>query len=285
MVNYVCLDLNLIKPIVIVRETLTKLSGSKLFKLWRILATGFSFALFGFGALVLGLLFAIFVYPLPLDRQTKQAWTRNSMRGLLWLYIRIMRILGLLSYEIDPALGAKTSGRLFIANHPTLLDVVFIISTVPDMNCIVKSALWRNPFTFAVVSMAGFIRNDTEDLIEVAADSLRSGQNLIIFPEGTRTVDLHQLNFKRGVAHIAIAAGCAIKPIFIRCQPITLRKHEKWYQVPATPPRFSLRGLTELQIDQCIDISRPKPLQVRHLTRYLQSYFQDLVNKYQNTHS
>ena len=153
------------------------------------------------------------------------------------------------------------------------------------MNCIVKSALWRNPFTFAVVSMAGFIRNDTEDLIEVAAESLRNGQNLIIFPEGTRTIDLHNLDFKRGIAHIAIAAGCFIKPIFIRCEPITLRKHEKWYQVPATPPCFTLQGLPELQIDQCIDISRPKPLQVRHLTRYLQSYFQDLVNKHQNSHS
>ncbi len=265
--------------------TLSSLSASKVFKLWRVLATGFSFALFGFGALVLGLVFAIFVYPLPLDRLTKQVWTRNSMRGLLCLYIRIMRLLGLMRYEIDPALGEKTSGRLFIANHPTLLDVVFIISAVPDLNCIVKSALWRNPFTFAVVSMAGFIRNDTEDLIEVAADSLRNGQNLIIFPEGTRTVDLNLLDFKRGIAHIAVAAGCLIKPIFVRCEPITLRKHEKWYQVPATPPCFTLQGLPELEIDQCIDIARPKPIQVRHLTRFLQSYFQDLVNKYQNTRS
>lgn len=202
------------------------------------------------------------------------------MRWLLWLYVRIMRSLGLLRFDIDASLKRKTTGKLFIANHPTLLDVVFILSAVPDVNCIVKAALWKNPFTFAVVTMAGFIRNDTDDLIAVAADNLKGGQNLIIFPEGTRTVDLKNLDFKRGGAHIAVAAGAPIQPILIDCDPITLRKHEKWFQVPNQPPLFTLRGLPEIVIEECIDTSRPKPIQVRHLTRFLQSYFQNLVNKH-----
>jgi len=251
---------------------------NKLFMFWRIAATGFSFALFGFGGLILGLALALGVYPLPVDRSKKQSLTRKSIRGLLWIYVRTMRWLGLLRFDIDPRLAERSSGRLYIANHPTLLDVVFILSVVSDMNCIIKAALWRNPFTFAAVSMAGYIRNDTEDLIDAAAESLKRGENLIIFPEGTRTADLENLNFKRGGAHIAITADCPIRPVFISCEPITLRKHEKWYQVPERPPLFTLKQLPDLHIANCIDRTRPKSIQVRHLTRYQQALFQDLVD-------
>ena len=234
--------------------------------------------LFGVGSSLVGIGFGLLVYPLPVSRRRKQKWTRSSIHGATWTYVRVMRSLGLLNFRIDPAVRKHTEGRLIIANHPSLLDVVFILSAIPDMNCIVKAALWRNPFTFAVVTMAGYIRNDAEDLIEVAAEKMKNGEKLIIFPEGTRTVDPAALDFKRGGAHIALAAGQPIKPIFITCKPSTLRKHEKWYDVPDAPPLFTLTALSDILISECIDTTRPKPVQVRHLTRYLQGRFQKLVN-------
>lgn len=246
---------------------------------WRIFATGLSFVLFGLGAVVLGLIFSLLVFPLPLGRVRKQIWARRSMQRALWIYVRIMRGLGLLTFEFrgnfDPSLDGE--GCLVVANHPSLLDVVFLISAFPDINCIVKSALWRNPLTVAIVTMAGYIRNDTEDLLEVAASQIESGQMLVVFPEGTRTVDPEALDFKRGALHIAVAAACPILPVHISCEPPTLRKHQPWYDVPDTPPHFALEAMPVINVVDTIDTSQVRSIQVRHLTRWLLDYFQRLV--------
>jgi hypothetical protein len=36
---------------------------------------------------------------------------------------------------------------MIIANHPSLIDVVFLIGLVRQANCVVKQSLWENPFT------------------------------------------------------------------------------------------------------------------------------------------
>lgn len=247
---------------------------------WRIFATGLSFVLFGLGAIVLGIVFTVLVYPLPLNRHRKQVWARVSVQRLLWLYVRLMRGLGLLTFRFsgDFKPPADGNGCLVIANHPTLLDVVFIISAFPDINCIVKSALWRNPLTFAIVTMAGYLRNDTDNLIEVAAEQIRNGQMLVVFPEGTRTVDSTALDFKRGAARIAVAAQSPLLPIRVRCEPPTLRKYQQWYDVPPTRTHFDLHAMPSLAIDQIVDTSRRSSIQVRHLTRWLQDFYQQLIN-------
>lgn len=51
----------------------------------------------------------------------------------------------------------QAKGMVVIANHPTLIDVVVLISLMPNAGCIVKQGLWRNPFLRGVVSAAGYI--------------------------------------------------------------------------------------------------------------------------------
>jgi len=50
-------------------------------------------------------------------------------------------------------------GQLIIANHPTLVDIVFLISRVKQANCIVKQKLWHNPFMRGPILNAGYISN------------------------------------------------------------------------------------------------------------------------------
>lgn len=248
---------------------------SQVYKYWRIIGTGFSFAVFGLGAFIIALVLLLVLYPFPLKRSSKQRCTRYIIWRATWLYIRMMWFLGLLSFEFKNIDQLRSDGQLVIANHPSLLDVVFLMSIMPNTNCIVKAAMWKNPFTFGVVSLAGYIPNNDngEDLVNKAAEILRSGQTLIIFPEGTRTEDEHDLSFKRGAANIALKAQCKIRPVLIDCQPMTLRKHEKWYEVPNTPPHFKFTALDPLDINHCIDVSRPTSVQARHLTRFLQNEY------------
>ena len=70
-----------------------------------------------------------------------------------------MRVLGILTYRVEGAERLREPGRLIVANHPTLLDVVLLVSQMPEVDCIVKRGLWRNPFLRWPVSWAGYLPN------------------------------------------------------------------------------------------------------------------------------
>lgn len=159
-----------------------------------------------------------------------------------WGFIVVMRGLRVLDFKIFGASGLGNLRHcLVVANHPSLIDVVFLIGLFPRIDCVVKSAMWSNLFTAATVRSAGYIRNDSPDiLMEQCISRLKEGRNLILFPEGTRSEPSKKLAFKRGAATIAMRADAKVVPVKITCNPSTLTKGEKWYQVPATRPLFSL---------------------------------------------
>jgi 1-acyl-sn-glycerol-3-phosphate acyltransferase len=51
--------------------------------------------------------------------------------------------------------------------------------------------------------------------MDEAAEKIRKGASVLVFPEGTRSVDGHVQAFKKGGFHMALKAGCAIVPIAI----------------------------------------------------------------------
>ncbi len=248
-----------------------------LFRAWRIVATGGSFVLFGMGAAIIGLLTSLIIYPLPLKRAKKQVFVRRCISGGCWFYVRCLRFIGLLSFQFENLSRLRNAnGRLIIANHPGLLDAVFLLSVLPQTNCIVKAGLFRNPFTFGAVSLAGYLRNDSDELLVEASERIQQGQSLVVFPEGTRSQGA-ELKFQRGAANIAVLAACPIQAVLIDCKPPTLQKHQAWYEVPATPPVFKLSIDEPFELQSCIDTSRPRSIQARHLTRYLLAYYREHI--------
>ena len=68
-------------------------------------------------------------------------------------------------------------GHVIIANHPCLIDVVALISFVPNPDCVVKSHLWKNPFMRGVIRSTGYLSNDDpEDLVNDCERSLAQGR-------------------------------------------------------------------------------------------------------------
>jgi 1-acyl-sn-glycerol-3-phosphate acyltransferase len=239
---------------------------------WRIFATGLSFSVFGLGALTLGFIF-LTVNLLPWHSSSKQRWIRKSISKACSGYINSMKMLGLLTYSFTPEATITDGGKIIIANHPTLLDAVFVMSMCDNLCCITKRALWSNLSTASLIRMAGYIRNDATDFIEQATTKLKNNENLLIFPEGTRNTEDSQLEFKRGAANIAILSGCDIIPVVICCKPRTLQKHEKWYQIPATVPHFSIATLDTIRTADLIDTKLLRTRQYRALTNELKNLY------------
>jgi 1-acyl-sn-glycerol-3-phosphate acyltransferase len=241
--------------------------------LWRLFATGLSFTVFGIGGFILG----VFIMPLVgifcRDQSNKNSRSQLLLHYSFYFFIGLMHRLGIMTYEIEGLEKLNRPGQLIIANHPTLIDIVFLISRIPKVSCIVKSKLLSNPFMRWVIINTGFISNrDPEIMINDCVDCLKDGGLMVIFPEGTRTVPGEPYKFQRGAAAIALQANTILTPVVITCTPSTLTKAEKWYQIPDRPFHLAMRVDDDMVLDPFLAIE-PRTIAVRRFNRYLQDYF------------
>jgi 1-acyl-sn-glycerol-3-phosphate acyltransferase len=247
-------------------------------RVWRVPATGFGFVVFGVGAGLLSLSLFPLVYPLPIKQRSKEAFTRKFVAVVFRAYLWLLRWLGLLSYEFHGVAQLHQPNQLILVNHPSLLDVVFIIALTGDASCIVKGSLWRNPFTALAVRAANYISNSDSNLLWRCVTTLQQGHSLIIFPEGTRTRLGEPLNFYRGPSNIALSAGKAITPVVISCKPAVLLKHQKWYAISATPPHYTIRVMPVFNTAHYMANAQLQSTAARQLTRDLMGYFTQHIN-------
>ncbi len=142
--------------------------------------------------------------------------------------------------EID-ALG-NDAGLIIAANHPTMLDAMLVIARVPRGICIMRSSLMRSPFLGAGARLARYIRNDPpRGMIRNCVENLQAGAQLVIFPEGTRTVRPPVNAFRPGLTLIAQRADVPIQTVLIESDSPYLGKGWPILKPPAFPVVFRLR--------------------------------------------
>lgn len=232
----------------------------KLNFIWRLFATGLSFSIFGVGSLILGVL----IIPLV----PKGPRVRRLISVNFKLFFLMMHYLGILRFRvIGRELIANDKGCLVVANHPSLIDVIALISLYPNACCIVKRQLWSNFFVRKVVSGAGYIPNeDPELLLENCKKSLDRGEVLVIFPEGTRTNPGQAPVLQRGAAHIALRLKRPIRVIKIEVCPSTLTKNLPWYKIAQRRVDFTVTIKGMLPVVPLSEGGLPFSLASRRLT-------------------
>lgn len=242
---------------------------------WRTLATGFCFAFFFIGALVISFSCFPVIYLTPTSVLQKKRRARGVIIAVFRFFVAMMQFFGLIHVSLENRERLlQSSGCLVIANHPTLIDVVILMSLVPRANCVVKEALWHSTYLKWAMRATGFISNDNgERLLRGCREALANGDAMIIFPEGSRTVPGQSLQFKRGVANIAVRTDAPIMPVLITCEPLTLTKGEPWYRIPAHKAEIKLNFCAVLQPSELVQRYHDKPAAARLLTQHLQEYF------------
>ena len=97
---------------------------------WLVVRTGFCFAVFGLGALLL-----------VRTEAPRRRYVRATVHHSFWFFFELMHWVRGFTYEIEGRERLGRPGQLIIANHPTLIDVVMIIGLIPA-GCVVKEALF-----------------------------------------------------------------------------------------------------------------------------------------------
>lgn len=112
--------------------------------------------------------------------------------------------------------------RIYMSNHQSFFDIFALLAHLPvNFKFILKQELMRIPlFGFAMrrAGYIGIVRDDPRKAVESmnkAAQRIRDGASVLIFPEGTRSSDGALQGFKRGGFNLAFKAGCDIVPIGI----------------------------------------------------------------------
>jgi 1-acyl-sn-glycerol-3-phosphate acyltransferase len=99
------------------------------------------------------------------------------------------------------------------------------------------------------------------------------GNNLIIFPEGTRTPANGNIQLKRGAANIAVRGAQNLTPVVINCAPQTLGKGVPWWKIPERQVEFIIEVKDDIPIQSFTETGNTEVMAARHLTEFLQHYF------------
>lgn len=245
---------------------------SRIFRWWRVLATGSSFALFGLAGLVVALALPV-LDRLPGTKLERESRAQRLIHRMFRAFVGYMRAVGILDVTVHGAERLRAPGGLLLAaNHPTLLDVVMMGALMPQLDCVVKKEAWSNPFMRGPIVAAGYIPNEAGDeLIDLCAERAARGRCVLIFPEGTRSPKGALGPLRRGAAHMALRSGRPLVPVFIGCDPPSLMRGQSWYDVPVRPMQYTI------EIGDRIEVA-PTPQRrgaaARQLTASLREFYE-----------
>lgn len=158
-------------------------------------------------------------------------------------YLHFLELSGIIKCDLSALDGLDRERSLIIAaNHPSLIDVVLIVSRLPNAVCIIKANLWNQLIFGGSARLAGYIRNISQArLIVDATQELQAGSDLLVFPEGTRTIGNAVQPFKGGFALIAKRAQAPVQIVLIEINQLFLCKGCSLLKKPDFPLVFQAR--------------------------------------------
>ena len=203
-------------------------------------------------------LFLVLVWPLPM--LAVRLFDRDPVRyrtGLLF------RRLGRAITKANPAWRLTITGNtsidprrpyVVVSNHQSMADIP-VISNLPwEMKWLAKEELFRLPFIGWMLRIAGDIRVDRKDArsggkaLQKARHYLEQHCSVMIFPEGTRTLDGLVRGFSEGAFHLAVTSNTAILPIAVDGTFDCIPKNT-WRLGP--PSEIRIHVLNPVETDGC----------------------------------
>lgn len=156
-------------------------------------------------------------------------WLYRIAMGIIRLGLRAsgikVRVEGLENVPVGESV-------IFMANHVSNLDPPVLLPVLPGRSSVLlKKELLRIPILGTAMRMAKFVpveragrRDAAAASVAAAADALRSGYHMLVFPEGTRAKDGRLQEFKKGPFFLAKQTGAPVVPVVVTGTERMMRK-------------------------------------------------------------
>ncbi len=158
---------------------------------------------------------AMFAIPIDKSGKTFRWFPLVWSQIIFWIFRIRISVKG--AEKLEP-----NKPYIFVSNHASMFDIPSVmVSLNGNVNIIFKKELTVVPIWGWALRFGPFImidRSNPRDAlksIERAAHSIRNGNSVILFAEGTRTRDGKLQPFKRGAFSLALKAGVPVVPITI----------------------------------------------------------------------
>jgi 1-acyl-sn-glycerol-3-phosphate acyltransferase len=199
-------------------------------------------------------------------RDERRRWhaCQRVVRVAFGWFHEYMRVLTLLEATVVPPTSADFGGSdaarerqaplVFVANHPTLVDVTAILARSEGLCCVVKAGLIRSVFVGRLLRACGHIDGGDGGpmsgaaVMQEALRRLEAGMSVLVFPEGTRSPPGGLHAFRRGAFEIAARAGVPVRPLVLTCNPPALSKGVPFWRQPERMARLRIHAAPTLQV-------------------------------------
>jgi 1-acyl-sn-glycerol-3-phosphate acyltransferase len=241
--------------------------ANKILYAYRVFAKWFGFFFFGFCTLILLTLIFPFMRLALHPKERFKKYGRRFVSFYMRFYLGVLHIIGIVEVKVDEREKFRDlKSKIITANHPSLLDIIILLSLIPNADCIVNARLARNIVGGVIRQLYILNSLDFEDLLNACTESLKQGNCLIIFPEGTRTPRQGKTIFKKGAARIALYSGCNILPVRIEGNDkYGLGKKDPWATAnPVERYIYQIRMAKEILPEKFKSL--PNPIAVKTMT-------------------
>lgn len=192
---------------------------------------------FGTGGLIYTAVSPVLGAMLP--RNLARSVGQGVMMGLFRFFVGLLKLSRIVHCDLSELDRLRGEPLIVVANHPSLLDAVLIVSRLPNVVCIMKAQILDNPFLGGGARLAGYIRADHPmEMMKRAREALGAGRQLLVFPEGTRTSTRPLNPFKGNFALMAKQAQVPVQTAFIESDSAYLCRGWPLFRKPGFPIHY-----------------------------------------------
>ncbi len=236
---------------------------NKIIRFYRGFLTLFAIALIAVGALFI----TYFIFPFNKDISEKYKTLKKSWE----LYIVILKKLGIMnvtSNDFDKIRNIKNS--IIVSNHTSLLDIVILMSIIPDSTCFVAEKLARNPFFKGIINTLFIVEGQPlEEWLFDACNKIDNGLNIIIFPMGHRHTKEEFPRIRRGASMLAYKSKRDIVVLNVDATYGFLQRHKPAYDAGDDVVVFDLKYIDKFNTENYLAQNTDEISAKTYITKYI----------------
>lgn len=213
----------------------------------RSLTVLFLFVFFGCGALFLR--YCIF----PFQKSVRE--NRETLQKSWKFFVKLLTIFGIIELDVnnwDKICSIQNS--IVVSTHPSFIDIVILMSIIPNSTCFVAEKLAKNPFFRGIVDLLFILEtNSIDGWLNESCKKLDEGLNLIIFPMGIRHKKTEFPKIRRGTALIAQKSKKNIVLLKLFTDFDFLQINQPIYDAGSCAVKYSLDYLGEIEVNNLLE--------------------------------